>query len=959
MPDPSTFRHAQGRPDPSTSSASSRPFDKLSVVPSGVEGRAESSDERVEGRAESRGDWAPHVRPRLSSLHLSPAREAEIVDELSQHLDDRWRELMAGGVSPDQATLVTLAEFKEAKLLEKYLAPLRQSQSPPSIVPGAPTGHVLGNLWRDLRYAARMLRRQPGFSGAAVVTLALAIGATTAIFTVVDALLLRSLPFPEADRLVQLGRGFPGGFGSSTSIPKFIHWRNHGQSVFAETAAYNDLGTGFNLAGSSSPERLTGSHVSAGFFDVMGVHPSLGRAFTPAADVPGGPKLVVLSRALWRNRFGANPNIIGEAITLNTQPYTVIGVMPDGFRYPDVADLWTLFQFDPASRDRANNLEVAARLKPGTTLDQARGAMGIAASALRRAEPELMGDNETVGIRPLRERLYGDMRSALLILLASVGLVLLIGCVNVANLQLAQAAGRHHEIALRTALGASAWDVARQLLVESVLLAAIGGVAGVALAYVAVPALLALSPVQVPYAERIAVDGRVLVFTLTLSLVAGLVVGLLPAWQSARPNLDDVLRAGSHRMIGGRSHRTRRALVAGQVALALMLTIGAFLLVKSLAGLQSTNPGFAVENVLTMKLALPEAKYGNAKALALFHEQVEERLTALPGVRAAAVAHTLPLELGSDLPFTIEDRYVPGTETGVGEAEYRPIGQGYFDTLEIPLRRGRLFDRRDRWGTLPVAIINEVAARRIWPGENPIGQRITVGQPFVPDLADPSPREIIGIVGDVREEGLGADPPPIVYVPLSQQNEAYAALGVRLLPFSVVVRGEATVAALTRSVQQAIWSVDPQQAISDVRLMREIVARSLGPQSFNTVLLGGLAALALLLAAVGLYGVIAHIVTQQSREIGVRMALGATRSNVLGLFLRQALFLAAVGIVVGLAGAFSLTRVLRTLLTGISTSDPWVFALAPALLFAVAVVAALRPALRAAGVDPASALRAE
>jgi predicted permease len=551
------------------------------------------------------------------------------------------------------------------------------------------------------------------------------------------------------------------------------------------------------------------------------------------------------------------------------------------------------------------------------------------------------------------------MRSALLILLASVGLVLLIGCANVANLQLAQAAGRHHEIALRTALGANRWTVVRQLLVESVLVAAIGGVAGVALAYVGVPALLALSPVHVPYAERIAVDWRVLGVALGISLVAGVVCGLLPAWQSARPNLDDLLRAGSHRMIGRMSHWTRRALVAGEVALALMLTIGAFLLVKSLVGLQSTNPGFVVENLLAMKLALPESRYGNSKALAQFQEQVEERLSALPGVRAAAVAHTLPLELGSDLPFTIEGRYVAGTDKGVADADYRPISLRYFETLEIPLRRGRLFDRRDRWGTLPVAIINEAAARRIWPGEDPIGQRINVGQPFVPDLAEPAPREIIGIVGDVRETGLDRDPSPILYVPLSQQSEAYAKLGVRLLPFSVVVRGEATVAALTRSVQQGIWSVDPQQPISDVRLMREIVARSLGFQSFNTGLLGAMAALSLLLAAVGLYGVIAHIVSQQTREIGVRMALGATRSNVLRLFLRQALSLVAIGIVVGLAGALSLTRVLRTLLTDISTSDPWVFALAPALMVVVAGVAALRPALRAAGVDPARALRAE
>jgi putative ABC transport system permease protein len=908
---------------------------------------------------EPKPHWAPEVRSRLSSLRLSPTRETEIVEELSQHLDDRWRELIAGGASPDVATRLTLAEFREGNILARYMAPLRQANTSPTVVPGVPTSRALGGYWRDIRYAARTLRKQPGFALAAILTLALAIGATTAIFTVVDALLLRSLPFPEADRLVQLGRAYPDGFGRATSVPKFMHWRTHGQQVFVETAAYGDLGSGFNLVGSGPPERLIGSRVSAGFFDVMGVHPSLGRAFRQEEDVPGGPRLVVLSHSLWTNRFGANRDIVGQAITLNSEPYTVIGVMPDGFRYPDVADIWTLFQFDPSSRDRANNFEVVVRLKPDTTVDQARAAMTVAASAVRQSMPDIMGDNETIGIRPLRERLYGNMRQPLLILLVSVGFVLLIGCVNVANLQLAQAAGRRHEIALRTALGASAWTVARQLLTESLLLAAIGGLAGLAIAYAGVPALLALSPVHVAYADSITVDWRVLGFALVVSLAAGVAFGLLPALQSARPNLDDVLRAGTHRMVGRTSRWTRRALVAGEVALALVLTIGAFLLVKSLAGLQATSPGFVVENVLTMKLALPEARYGNSKALAQFQEQVEERLASVPGVRRAAIAHILPLELGSDLPFTIEGKYVPGSQTGVGEAEFRPVGRTYFDALEIPLRRGRLFDARDRWGTLPVAIINEAAARRIWPDQDPIGQRITVGQPYVPDLADPAPREIVGIVGDVRESGLDADPPSVLYVPLSQPSEGYAAVGVRLLPFSVIVRGEGTVATLTRSVQQAIWSVDPQQPIADVRLMREIVSRSLGPQAFNTVLLGMLAALALLLAAVGLYGVIAHIVSQQIREIGVRMALGATKSNVLKMFLRQALLLVAVGIVVGLTAAFSLTRVLRTLLTNISPSDPWVFALAPALMLAVAVVAALRPALRATSVDPARALRAE
>jgi predicted permease len=699
--------------------------------------------------------------------------------------------------------------------------------------------------------------------------------------------------------------------------------------------------------------------VSAGFFDVLGVQPFVGRAFRPEQDVPGGPRLVVLSHALWKNRLSGNAEIVGRTITLNSEPYTVIGVMPEGFRYPESAELWTLFQFDPASQDQAQNFEVVARLKPDTNLDRAREAMEFAGSAIRRALPDMMDENETVGVRPLREELYGDVRQPLLILFASVGFVLLIACVNVANLQLAQAAGRQHEIALRTALGASRSTVVRQLLVENILLAAIGGLAGVALAYALVPALLALSPIDVAYTERIAVDLRVLGFGLGISLTASLAFGLLPAWQSTRLNLDDVLRSGAHRVAGGPSRRLRRALVIGEVALALMLTIGAFLLVKSLVGLQSTPPGITVEQVLTMKLALPEAKYGNGEALARFQEQVEERISAMPGIRAAALSHTLPMQFVDDLPFTIEGRYVPGTETGVGGAKFRPISRRYFDALNIPLLRGRVFDARDRRGTLPVTVINEAAARRFWPNENPIGQRITVGQPHVPDLADPAPREIIGIVGDVREEGLANFAPPLIYVPISQLNEAYAAIGTRLLPFAVIVRGETAGTDLTPSVQQAIWSVDPQQPIADVRPMREIVTGSLGPQRFHTAVIGALAALALLLAAVGLYGVIAHIVSQQTREIGVRMALGATSKGVIAMVLRQALLMVTFGVVLGLAGALAITRVLQTLLTSISSSDPGVFALAPAVMFAVAVLAALRPALRAAGVDPATALRSE
>lgn len=813
-------------------------------------------------------------------------------------------------------------------------------------------------LLRELRYAARVLWKNRTATLVAFVTLALAIGATTALFTVVDATLVRALPFPEADRLQQIGRGYPQ-MASSVGPPKFLYWRDQTRGLFAHIAAYEQLGSGFNLVGAGQPDRLIGSRVSAEFFSVMGVRPILGREFRAEEDLPGHAKVVVLSHRVWTRRFGARADLVGQAVNLNGEPYTVIGIMPEHFRYPDNSVLWTLFQMDPASREGGNYFEVAGRLKPGVTLEQTRAAMPGVAEGFRRLFPNLMGPRETVAVRPLRERLYGDMRASLLVLLTAVAFVLLIACVNVANLQLAQTSERHHEIALRTALGASRGVIVRQLLVESLLLAALSGAAGLVLAFWGVPALLALSPFDVPQAAAIRVDLRVLAFALGLSLLSGIAFGLLPAWQAGRPQIDRILRSGASRTTGGAGAWMRRTLIAGEVALALMLTIGAFLLVKSLVGLRARDPGFTTEQVITAKLSLPEARYGRGEALARFQEQVDERLRAVPGVHAAAVAQAVPMQIGPDLPFTIEGKYVKGADTGVGDAYYRPIGPGFFDALRIQLRRGRLFTTEDRRGTLQVAIINEEVARRYFKGDDPIGKRITIGQPFVPEFADPAPREIVGIVADVREESLSAPPQPIMYLPMSQQNDGIAALSTRLLPIAVVVRAEGSAGAVTQAVQQAVWSVDPTQPVSDVRLMREIVERSVGSQTFNAILLGGLAGLALLLAAVGLYGVISHLVGQQKREIGIRMALGATQTTVLTQFVRHALLVVAAGIVIGLAGAFGLTRFMQTLLSGISTTDPWVFVLAPALLLTIALIAALRPALRAARIDPARALRAE
>ncbi len=815
------------------------------------------------------------------------------------------------------------------------------------------------SIVNEIRHALRVLVRHRGVTAVAFITLALAIGANTAIFSVINGLLLRPLPYPGQGQLVQLARGFPDGFAEAVSVPTFNYWREHGGRILSGVAAYDSFGSGFNLVAAGPPDRVIGSRVSHGFFETLGVTPVLGRRFTADEDRPGAAKTVVLGHALWVKRFSASPAIVGRAITLNSEPYTVIGVMPESFRFPDRAELWTPFGFDPSDRSQANYFEVVGRLRPGVTLEQGRAALQATYADFARANPDLVNPRETVAVRPLRERLYGDMRPALLVLLGAVGFVLLIACVNVANLQLAQTASRQSEIALRTTLGASPWTIVRQLLMESLLLSLASGAAGIVLAYWLVPALLALSPADVPGADRIDLDLVVLAFAVAVSFVAGIAFGLLPAWHVSRTNLDEVLREGAHRTTGGRSSaRIRRLLVASEVALALVLTVAAALLVKSFAGLRRTDPGFAVEHVTTMKLSLPEAKYGKGAPLSRLQEDVEARLAAIPGVRSAALALALPLEMGTDLPFTIEGEYVAGSNKGVGEAYYRSVGPSYFGVLRIPVKEGRRFDSRDRRGGAPVALINQAAARKFWPHRPALGQRIVLGQPFVPEYADSQPREIVGIVGDVHEEGLGREAPPIIYIPLAQQNDAITALGVRLIPMSLIVRADAGTGLLGQ-IQQAVWAVDPEQPITDVRTMEQIVSRSLGSQRFNTVLLSALAGLALLLAAVGLYGVLSHLVSQQTREIGVRVALGATERNVLGLVLRQGLALVAVGIVCGLAGAAGLSRVLRSMLEGVGVLDPSVFVAAAALMVLVAFVAIARPALRAARVDPVRALRNE
>jgi len=818
------------------------------------------------------------------------------------------------------------------------------------------------SMLRDLRHAARGLLREPGFTVIAVLTLCLAIGANTAIFSVADGLLLRPLPLPGADRLLLVMRRFQDGETDSVSASKFFFLRGRMQGVFARTAAYENLGTGFNLVGDGLPERIRGAHVSVDFFPTIGVQPLLGRNFLAEEDRPGARRVVVLSHRLWVRRFAADPHVLGRQLQLSGETYTVVGVMPDSFRFPAVAELWTPFDLDPASVDEANYFNFLGRLRDGVPPATAYAAAKALTRPYREAFPRELDPHESFATQPLQERLYGRVRPALLVLLAAVGAVLLIACVNIANLQLARAAARQREIAIRAALGAGRWRIVRQLLTESMLLALAGGAAGLLLGAAAIRPLLAISPIQLDRLAQVGIDGRVLAFTLAVSLASGLLFGLVPAAQPARANLHEPLKEGGNRSTGGAGrHWLRRALVVSEVALALVLITGATLLVHSFVGLLQQPPGFDTANVLTMKLSLPAVKYGNAAAAERFSSQVVERIEAVPGVRAAAVTTTLPLEGGPDLSFKILGRK-GGGEDGNGnyDADFRATTPDVFRVLRIPILRGRGLTAADRLGAPLVAVINQEAARRFWPHEDPIGQRIFVGE-GAKDLHDRGPRTIVGIVGDTRDEGLDRKLPPLLYVPLGQMQDPLVAMFFQLLPVSVAVRTAAASPALTAAIQKQIWAVDAGQPVNDIKTMEEIRAASLGSRRFTTTLLGLMALLALTLAAVGIYGVLSYLVQQRTREIGVRLALGATAAAVLRMVLRQGMAAVLLGVALGLGGAFAVSRLLGSLglLVGVTARDPLTFILTPAILVVIAVLASSIPAHRASRLDPLIALRQE
>ena len=816
---------------------------------------------------------------------------------------------------------------------------------------------------QDLKHATRVLLRRPGFSSVAVATLAVAIGANVAIFSVVHAVLLRPLPFPDPDRLVWVWEKSPQRGIPRRAVTPVAYAAYRGRSdVFTDLGASSDWM--FSLTGAGEPESIIGYRFSGNFFAILGVPARLGRTLGPEDARPGHDHVVVLADSLWRRRFQADPGVIGRAITLDDESYTVIGVMPPAFAHPARTEMWTplVLEGAPATNARSRFIRMIGRLKPGVKCEQASSAVAGVAASLAGADAENQG-GWSAEANPIASRYTGDIKPALLVLLGAVGFVLLIAAANIGNLLLARAADRGREVAIRASLGAGRGRLVRQFLVESVLLAAIGGAGGVALAFWGVDLLTGLFPstianIAIPRLDQIHIDGPVLAFALVLSLVTGIAFGLAPALHASRAALSEALRESGTRTTEARAHRRfRSALVVSEVALALVLTTGAALMIRSFAQLQGGNLGFEPTGVSTARLLLParpsasggtEPRYRAPEKRRAFFEHVMARLRATPGVEAAGATTYLPLSGWSgEQGFEIEGRPAASPTEAPG-AMAQSVNEDYFRAMRIPLRKGRGIAATDVATSPAVVVVNEATARRYWAGEDPVGRRIgwRVGGPQSPIVW----REVVGVVADIRHHGLAEPPEPEIYVPYAQSPSPLICLAVRM-------SGRQSLPA--QAIEQAVWSFDRDQPVLAVMSLEQLAAEAVTLRRVSTLLLGFFAAVAVFLAGLGLYGVMAHAVTRRTHEIGIRMAIGARASDVLAMIVGRGVGLAALGAAFGLVASLGLTRLLSSLLYGVSPTDPVSFAAVAVFLLAVAALATYIPARRAARVDPAEALRYE
>jgi predicted permease len=882
----------------------------------------------------------------LSSLRLSPTREAEVVEELSQHLDDRWRELIGGGASAEEATRVTLDEFRQRRMLSQNMAALRQAHSPSSPTPGAPTGHILADVWQDARHALRMFSKQPAFAAAAVLTLALGIGASTAIFSVVYGVLLKPLPFDQPENLVTLLHRAPGiNLTSVNQGPATYLTYLDNQRAFEAIGAWES--NQVSITGRGDPEQVEALAVTHTTLGVLRTQPVLGRFFSKEDDAPGGPPRAVLSHGYWQRRFGGARNVIGQVLEVDGTPSEVIGVLPSSFKFlrTDPAILLPM-QLDRASAFRGIefDFQAVARLKPGVLLSHANADVA-------RMIPLLPRTYETLqlqpNVRPLADDVIGDIGRVLWILLAAVGIVLLIACGNAANLFLIRAERRQQEFAVRAALGASRTRIAQALLAESVTLALAGGAVGLGLAHATVGLLQGIAPAELPRVDEIGIDATVLSFTVIISVLSGALFGLFAVLKFGSPGVTALKEGGRSAGDGPGRHRTRNALVVAQIALALILTIVSGLMIRTFLAMRQVDPGFVrPEGVQTFRIAIPERLIDDEQQVARTHESIARRLEQVPGVSSVGLSSSITMD-GEDNgnPLFVE-------HLSVAEGQLPPLRRfksfapGYFETMGNRLVAGRSLTWTDIYQRQPVVVISETLAREYWTEPaRALGKRVRGFRPTW--------YEIVGVSGNERDDGLNQPPTAIVYWPML--NDVYQE---RTVAYAVRSSRVGTPGFL-RELQQAVWSVNSSLPLAAVQPLDAILSQSMAQTSFAMTMLGIAAGIALLLGVVGIYGAIAYIVAQRTREIGLRIALGAQAGDVQRMFLRHGLSLTAVGVALGVGVALVLTRVMSALLFGIGPTDLMTYAAVSGILAAVALLATYLPARRASSVDPMVALRAE
>ncbi|HEV2417081.1 MAG TPA: ABC transporter permease [Terriglobia bacterium] len=868
--------------------------------------------------------------------------ERQLDAELRFHLEQQMADYIAAGISPEEARRRARLEFGGLDQVKEECRDI-----------GA--GRFVETLIQDLRFGLRQLRRNPGFTAVAVVTLALGIGANTAMFSIVDAVLLEPLPFHDPARLVTIweaNEADSSTIGRPASYPDFFDWRAHSQA-FSQMASFRTYN--FTLSGTGQPIHLYGAIVSANLFSLLGVRPSLGRTFLPQEDEPGELNdAVILSHRLWQTEFGSDSQVLGKTIRLNDHSFTIVGVMPAGFEFPvqaEPAQLWVTMAADavrtpgnsPLTAQRgSHSLKVIGRLRPHVSVAQAQAALDTVAQRLEKQYPGSNYHRGAVKLVPEFQQIVGNTRTLLLVLFGAVGIVLLIACVNVGNLMLARATTRRREIAVRAALGAARARIVRQLLTESVLLSAIAGGLGGLLAFITTKLFVNLSPGNIPRLNQTTVDSRVLGFTLLVSLVTGVLFGLVPIVGASKPDLNESLKEGDRSLAHATpGDRTRRLLVIGEVALAMILLVGAGLLVQSLVGLLEVNPGFDPSKTLTFSLSLPEASYPSAKQVAFFRSLLSD-IDALPGVTSGAAISPLPLS-GNSQGANFEIQGQPLTIKERPNANLRVITPDYFRVMRIPLLRGRAFTQEDGATSQPVVIINQTLARKFFGNENPIGRRIEV--PLNGII-----RNVVGVVGDVKHKTLVAESGTEVYLPYTQWPSSF---------MTVVVRTENDPRGIINATRKEVTLLDKDLPVFDVKTLDQYVAHSLAQPRFSALLLSSFGILSLFLTAIGLYGMISYAVAQRTHEIGIRMALGAQKRDVLGMVIGQGVKLVLIGVTVGIAGALALTRFLSSLLYGVRPTDPVMFLAVSLVLIGVALLACYIPARRAANVDPMMALRHE